>query len=350
MIGRSGTYNLFGYKYGFNGKENDKETTTQDYGMRIYDPRLGRFLSTDPITQSYPWYTPYQFAGNMPTIAIDLDGLEEYVVTNFYNKAGKITETIISVLTYKNSGKKENQKLQKDDGSYIARKNVLIRNVKYNGTVEYSHKAGLDEEHLKIINNAKKQVIDPKVSNFAVEYSEDEVNENEILISEKRNLSNKIYSLEQYSNKNIVKKPSEVKKASKVPTSKSGLPIAADAPTETDKLKFRSGINFKGNKDEPVGNYLSEINKIVSTVKASNIVDYSIVIKGNTDGILWQDFDSYVDCPPFYTLGNLAIDRAEAIKNLLIRQGVDPKKITTDWGSPKAGKYADYEIITIKNK
>lgn len=37
---------------------------------------MGRFLSVDPLTQEYPWYTPYQFAGNMPIGAIDLDGLE----------------------------------------------------------------------------------------------------------------------------------------------------------------------------------------------------------------------------------------------------------------------------------
>jgi RHS repeat-associated protein len=68
------------YRYGFNGKENDNEVkgsgNQQDYGMRIYDPRLGRFLSVDPLAVSYPWYTPYQFAGNMPIEAIDLDGLE----------------------------------------------------------------------------------------------------------------------------------------------------------------------------------------------------------------------------------------------------------------------------------
>lgn len=68
------------YRYGFNGKENDNdikgEGNQQDYGMRIYDPRLGKFLSVDPITKDYPWYTPYQFAGNMPVRYIDLDGLE----------------------------------------------------------------------------------------------------------------------------------------------------------------------------------------------------------------------------------------------------------------------------------
>jgi RHS repeat-associated protein len=50
------------YWYGFNGKENDSDWEVQDYGFRIYKPELGKFLSVDPLTQSYPWYTPYQFA------------------------------------------------------------------------------------------------------------------------------------------------------------------------------------------------------------------------------------------------------------------------------------------------
>jgi RHS repeat-associated protein len=69
-----------GYRYGFNGKENDNEVkgegNQQDYGMRVYDSRLGRFLSTDPISKSYPMLTPYQFASNRPIDGIDMDGLE----------------------------------------------------------------------------------------------------------------------------------------------------------------------------------------------------------------------------------------------------------------------------------
>jgi RHS repeat-associated protein len=68
------------YRYGFNGKENDNEVKgyngQQDYGMRIYDPRLGRFLSVDPLTKKYPELTPYQFASNRPIDGIDQDGLE----------------------------------------------------------------------------------------------------------------------------------------------------------------------------------------------------------------------------------------------------------------------------------
>ncbi len=69
------------YKYGFNGKENDNEVigegNQQDYGMRVYDPRVGRFLSMDPLSSTFPWYSSYKFAGNKPIVDIDLDGLEE---------------------------------------------------------------------------------------------------------------------------------------------------------------------------------------------------------------------------------------------------------------------------------
>jgi RHS repeat-associated protein len=75
------------YRYGFNGKENDNEVkgfgNEQDYGMRIYDPRVSRFLSVDPLTKRYPWYTPYQFAGNKPLWATDLDGLEENTASTY---------------------------------------------------------------------------------------------------------------------------------------------------------------------------------------------------------------------------------------------------------------------------
>jgi RHS repeat-associated protein len=67
------------YRYGFNGKENDTEVEAaaiQDYGMRMYDPRVGRFFSADPLMFEYAYYTPYQFAGNMPISFIDLDGCE----------------------------------------------------------------------------------------------------------------------------------------------------------------------------------------------------------------------------------------------------------------------------------
>ena len=83
------------YRYGFNGKENDKDAGEgiQDYGMRIYDGRLGRFLSEDPLTKKYPELTPYQFASNTPIQAIDLNGLEAFFVHGTTSSSKRWTET-----------------------------------------------------------------------------------------------------------------------------------------------------------------------------------------------------------------------------------------------------------------
>jgi RHS repeat-associated protein len=88
------------YRFGFNGKEKDQEgmgggSSTYDYGFRIYNPALGKFLSVDPLTKDYPWYTPYQFAGNKPIWAIDLDGLEEFLRTDYYDINGNLYRTEI---------------------------------------------------------------------------------------------------------------------------------------------------------------------------------------------------------------------------------------------------------------
>ena len=89
MPGRSFTAaNTEGYRYSFNGKEDDTEWAKQDYGMRIYDKRIGRFLSIDPLAVKYPMLTPYQFASNTPIAAIDLDGLEAWVVRKTINSSG----------------------------------------------------------------------------------------------------------------------------------------------------------------------------------------------------------------------------------------------------------------------
>ncbi|NME71271.1 RHS repeat domain-containing protein [Flammeovirga aprica] len=76
------SWNREGYRYGFNGKENDTDLNgsqlIQDYGFRVYNPVIGKFLSVDPLMKSYPRFTPYQFAGNSPIFFLDIDGREIY--------------------------------------------------------------------------------------------------------------------------------------------------------------------------------------------------------------------------------------------------------------------------------
>ena len=79
MTGR--TYSAPGtgkYRYGFNGKERDNEINVDggsyDFGARIYDGRLGRWLSVDPLQAKYPDLSAYNYCANNPILFIDPDG------------------------------------------------------------------------------------------------------------------------------------------------------------------------------------------------------------------------------------------------------------------------------------
>ncbi|WP_363435776.1 RHS repeat domain-containing protein [Chitinophaga ginsengisegetis] len=63
------------------GKENDNEVKGEgneiDFGARVYDPRIGRFLSVDPLIKDQPSYSSYLFAGNRPINHVDINGAVE---------------------------------------------------------------------------------------------------------------------------------------------------------------------------------------------------------------------------------------------------------------------------------
>jgi RHS repeat-associated protein len=71
--------------FSFNGKEKDDEVkgdgNSLDFGARIYDSRLGRWLSLDPLQAKYPMFSPYHFVANNPIVFIDPDGKVIVVAT-----------------------------------------------------------------------------------------------------------------------------------------------------------------------------------------------------------------------------------------------------------------------------
>ena len=62
------------YRYGFNGQELDTESKMQDYGERMYESRLGKWLSTDKYEAKYPSISPYSAMMNNPLAFIDIKG------------------------------------------------------------------------------------------------------------------------------------------------------------------------------------------------------------------------------------------------------------------------------------
>ncbi|MBN2682432.1 MAG: hypothetical protein JXR58_07975 [Bacteroidales bacterium] len=78
-------YTIEDYRFGFNGKENLNELTGStgthlDFGVRVYDSRLGRWLVVDPLAAKYPELSPYTYVGNMPIEAIDVNGEDIYII------------------------------------------------------------------------------------------------------------------------------------------------------------------------------------------------------------------------------------------------------------------------------
>lgn len=72
--------NTSDYRYGFQGQEMDDEIKGEgnslNYTFRMHDPRVGRFLSLDPISAQYPHNSPYAFAENRVIDGIELEGAE----------------------------------------------------------------------------------------------------------------------------------------------------------------------------------------------------------------------------------------------------------------------------------
>ncbi len=80
-------YTLSDNRYEFNGKE--KQVTGNldylDYGVRMYDVGLGRWLGMDKMAESYINITPYNMCGNNPLRYLDANGMN---FGDYYTSSG----------------------------------------------------------------------------------------------------------------------------------------------------------------------------------------------------------------------------------------------------------------------
>ena len=117
-----------GYRYGLNGQELDPELkgrgNSYNFGARMQDPRLGRWLSIDPLAKRYPSHAPYCFVGNMPIAAIDPDGKRIKIVNNdanvrqqLFNDLQKLSR--VQLVLLKNGEVIKARKLRKHPGESV---------------------------------------------------------------------------------------------------------------------------------------------------------------------------------------------------------------------------------------
>jgi RHS repeat-associated protein len=91
MLINERAYSSYSYRFGFNGMQKDDEVSGSgnnlDFGARIYDSRLGRWMSLDPLMIKYPSLTPFNFVNNSPIIQMDIDG-RDFIMSTFFKKSG----------------------------------------------------------------------------------------------------------------------------------------------------------------------------------------------------------------------------------------------------------------------
>ncbi len=140
MPGRQLTPAVGSYRYGFNGKELDDNGTgmggggaTYDYGFRIYNPAIAKFLSVDPLTGAYPMLSSYQYASNTPIAAIDLDGLEAYIVTETQDEKGRVTKITVTRYEDVHGVAQDNRVVDNSTGDRVPYQEVIIFTKDANG-------------------------------------------------------------------------------------------------------------------------------------------------------------------------------------------------------------------------
>jgi RHS repeat-associated protein len=71
---------IIGNPYRFTGRRWDEESQLYYYRARMYDPKLARFLQTDPIGYDSGDLNLYRYCGNNPLNLVDPTGLETIII------------------------------------------------------------------------------------------------------------------------------------------------------------------------------------------------------------------------------------------------------------------------------
>ena len=86
------------YRYGFNGMEMDDEISGEgnsyDFGARLYNPRVGRWLSGDPHEHNYPGLSTFVFAFNSPMAFNDPNGKDGILTIDSENHTITLQTTV----------------------------------------------------------------------------------------------------------------------------------------------------------------------------------------------------------------------------------------------------------------
>lgn len=79
------------YKYKYNGFELQDELglNMYDYGARLYEPTIGRWMNIDPLAEISRRWSPYSYCYNNPNVFVDPDGMLAAPPIDLFNSSGR---------------------------------------------------------------------------------------------------------------------------------------------------------------------------------------------------------------------------------------------------------------------
>ena len=100
---------------------------------RLQNEKQSRFLSIDPLAKSFPWNSPYSYAENDVIRSIDLDGLEKYVVTYWYDNHNNHRKTTIRAIRAQDTSEVMDLTFSSANGGDLTNKDVWVRKLYLDG-------------------------------------------------------------------------------------------------------------------------------------------------------------------------------------------------------------------------
>jgi outer membrane protein OmpA-like peptidoglycan-associated protein len=275
------------YRYAFNSMEKDDEVKGEgnsiNYTYRMHDTRLGRFFAVDPLFAQYAYNSTYAFSENRVVDAIELEGLEKYLIVRKTFNGVVVKSTIYKV--------PEKARLSKYDANDVM---ILVDVVEDGINPNFT----LTPLRTGQPDNANVRGINLKLREFDKNPSLSIIKESEVL-------------------------EMECPKLNKLDKSEAGKEVVAVAPYHRVQVNFTQdrGVTPQQFQDNLTTEDIMELNTNIAVANASlvpgaNIGVVSITIIGNASTLTTN-----------YRGDNqqLSLDRATAAQQYLLNNGLDPR-------------------------
>lgn len=271
----------------------------------MHDPRLGRFFAVDPLAPDYPWNSPYAFSENRVIDAIELEGLEKYLIIYEMTKvSGKLYIKKVTIQTLIN--KNTNQIISyhfsnKVDKEAYKKNKIVIREKPNNSSDLFLFDDPLTEMQQFVLQNGKKTIVDlplykennyGKILNYNEDFGVTQIPKNTALVTT-------VYEFPTFN----------------------GIPMSGSGATISRKINFEP---LSSNTD-PYATGQKVFDVISTLLDNPNVI---LTIEGNV--FTSKDWNDMTD--KGITWEQLAKNRAESIKNIMIDWGVDSSQIITKVG------------------